>query len=352
MSQDTVVVENFEELALFQHQKIKETDYLILHNKKLGALQFISLNGGGIINPVVLPNIPLPNEQTNSLKSFYFYKPDSIFLLFSFSLTIIDTSGQVKFNKIINAPEKQDWPSVVYGNFLGVFPIYYDAVKRQLLLRQHCGPCGNAQSFFDTNVLAIYEFASDSFIDAKIPFPESYKQNYLGDAILVLREIKNDSVIFNFQADPTLLIFSRAENKIFKREVKSNYHKSNFVPLDTAYRKDINRRSEHIVTSPLYLKVIYDTYRHVYYRLFLEEINLKNADGTYNDFHDKQLVVMVLDENLNLLSEKRLGNGYLWNYSFVTEKGLYIMKNDFKTYGQNGKNFSKILFEVVSINYN
>ncbi|MBE7172828.1 MAG: DUF4221 family protein [Williamsia sp.] len=349
---DSVMLKGFDELSQFQHCCLNGHDYLILYNKKNRCLQLVGLDTSHLPKSILLPEIIVPNNQLNVLKSFYYYKPDSIFLLNSFSLSIIDSEGTLKFKKIINAPEMNEWPAVVYGNFLDVFPIYFDARRNQLILRQHCGPCGNAQIFFDTNVLAIYDFKKDAFIDAEVPFPDKYKKSYLGDAILVLREINNDSIILNFQADPDVTIFNREKMLLSYVTARSGFQKSDLKPLDTGYRQDINRRSEHLIRNPLYLKILYDKYLKVYYRLFLEEIPLKNEDGSYNDFFDKSLVLMVLDENFNVLSEKRLGNGYLWNYSFVTSKGLYIMKNNFETLLIKKIHASKISFDriVISIN--
>jgi len=352
ISYDSVLVENFDDLGQFQYIESGGYGYLLLHNRDRRILQFVNLTGNINKMPIELPQIRVPNDQINSLKSFYYLSHDSIFLLHSYSLSIIDSSGNLKFQKIINSPEKDDWPETVYGNFLGVFPIHYNRITKQLLMRQHCGPCGNSQNFFDQNVLAAYDFGKNRFIDQNIPFPERYKREYLGDAILVSREIKSDSVLFNFQADPKIYILDMKSKRMSDVTVRSEYQVADFPQLDSNFRKDINRRSEHLIKAPLYLKILYDQYRKVYYRLFLNSLPLQNTDGTFNDFNNKELILMVLDENLKVISEKIIGNGFLWNYSFVTPQGLILLRNDFKNIKNGDQDVSKIIFESIRVHLN
>jgi len=131
---------------------------------------------------------------------------------------------------------------------------------------------------------------------------------------------------------------------------KSKYQKSEIQVLDEEHRDDINKRIEHLAVSPLYQKIIFDPFRNVYYRFYLNGQPLQNDDGTFNVYGNKELIVMVLDRSFSTISELNLGEGYLWFYSFVTPRGLYILKDERATNSMKSVlNGQKFLFDIINI---
>ena len=57
---------------------------------------------------------------------------------------------------------------------------------------------------------------------------------------------------------------------------------------------------------------------------------------------------MVFDENFKLITEKNIGNSYLWYYSFVSPKGLYIRKAIFDKKTRQNQEYDH--FSVFSFN--
>ena len=68
---------------------------------------------------------------------------------------------------------------------------------------------------------------------------------------------------------------------------------------------------------------MYDPYRSLYYRVYVEELAEKNEKGEYNDFSDKVYVIMVLDKNLQVIAERRIPKIFPY-LTFVKNDGLYL----------------------------
>lgn len=325
---DTLKLTEKDALSFFDVSKDDATTNLFMYQPKHNEIAVVNLSEKKETARIKLNWPKKDSVQTGTLKSFFFHNKDSVFLLYEYRICIIDTSSNIKFEKIINNPESDEWPPVIYTNLRQVFPIYFDSKNKELLVRQNCGDCDVRDSnYYKESVAAFFDFNSGAFNAISISFPDSYKTYFYGDADLPFREVKNDSLIISFSTDPYILILNRSTNQISRIVSKSSFQKSGMEPLDKKYIQDINKRVEHLAVSPLYMKMIYDKYRNVYYRFFLREQKLKNNDGTYNQFGDKELVIMVLDNRFNLMTEINLGKGYLWHYSFVGKDGLYILKD-------------------------
>lgn len=351
---DTLFVKGKDVLSFFDLSKKDSDQYLFLYRPKNSRIAVVDLNQNKETGSFKIPKENTADSGIGGLRSFFYENKDSVFLLYQYQLSIIDTLLNYKFIKNnINGSGSEDWPPVVYSNFGRVFPVYYDSKRKELLIRQHCGTCGNDTSFFRTNIVAAYNFKKDTFVDLGVPFPDKYKKNYFGDALYPFREVKGDSLIFTFNADPYITILNRATNTITKVLSRSKFQKEEIEPLDIQFIGDINKRSDHLIESPLYMKIIYDPFRNLYYRFYLDGKPLKNEDGTYNTFGDKDLIIMVLDSRFNTISEINLGKGYLWNYSFVGKRGLYILQDTKASYTfESDWNEQKLIFDIIRVGNN
>ncbi|MDR2909956.1 MAG: DUF4221 domain-containing protein [Bacteroidales bacterium] len=79
----------------------------------------------------------------------------------------------------------------------------------------------------------------------------------------------------------------------------------------------------HILGQDLYASILYDPYRHIYYRFMLKGIP---GATTENFYGEKPIVVIMMDEQFNYLGETLIGNVEQWNWenTFVTREGLNI----------------------------
>src|SRR5690606_14432114 len=109
--------------------------------------------------------------------------------------------------------------------------------------------------------------------------------------------------------------------------------------------------SEYFFAKSRYESMIHDPYRNVFYRFAFptvavesdEELRaLRSSPGAF--------VVMVLDEDLNILTEKRFEAGtYLPSNFFVGEKGLYLSLNH--PDGPENKE-DRLTFELIRLGSN
>lgn len=83
-----------------------------------------------------------------------------------------------------------------------------------------------------------------------------------------------------------------------------------------------------VMTSPNYIKIIYDPFRKLYYRFSQSSLNRFPNDGEYYyDFliENRELYLTVLDEDFNLILNQSLPKGkYDPSRSFVFSKGLWV----------------------------
>lgn len=351
ITSDTVLLLKKDALGLFDYSKTHPVNNLYLYQRKYNELVRIDLTKGVEDKRIKLEWQKKDSFEIGALESFYFHNNDSIILLYEYRICIIDSLSNLKFQKIINDPGSEEWPPIIYTNLRQVFPIHFDDIKKKILLRQHCGSCEERDSFYySTKIAAFYNFQTDSFEAVNISFPESYKVNFYGDADLPFREVVNGSLIFVFATDPNIYTYELASGKIDKIWAKSSYQSSHVVPLAKKYSQDINKRLEHLIESPLYLKILFDRHRNLFYRFFLREQKIKDEKGGFNKFGDKELVVMVMDRSFTTLLEINLGSNYLWHYSFVTPAGLYILKD--KQFGSTNlfnNEAQNIQFDIIRI---
>jgi len=83
----------------------------------------------------------------------------------------------------------------------------------------------------------------------------------------------------------------------------------------------------HHIENTQFFNVMYDKFRHIYYRFSLRNINQK--DGKYfNSILDKPLVLMIFNEKFEVIKEMDLPKyRYSPNTWFITKEGLFISPN-------------------------
>lgn len=86
----------------------------------------------------------------------------------------------------------------------------------------------------------------------------------------------------------------------------------------------------NFVRQDRYCAILYDEYRKVYYRFMRKAIPNASKETHWNE---KEIVIIIMDENFKYLGESVLGPGNIWNWqnSFITQNGLnieYIDEND------------------------
>ncbi len=159
--------------------------------------------------------------------------------------------------------------------------------------------------------------------------PELYGFNYTWDGGLfteVFSELNavGNKLIFSFPVTHNLYIADLNNKQGYKQVYGgSNFAgtiKSSSLPIGKSSREEI---LNNIIEQDEYTAIKYDKFRKVYYRFLFKKMTAKNKK---NDWHNKPIAVIVLDNQFQYLGETVIGTGEEWNWqnSFVTKEGLNI----------------------------
>jgi hypothetical protein len=166
-----------------------------------------------------------------------------------------------------------------------------------------------------------------NYIDMK--FPPIYSEmgghytftHFLGDI-----EVVDNKLIVNFPASNYLYVYEKGQVKEFEARVRGTstiYPPSDDLPTTS---KEIDT---YILQSPTYLFLLYDKYRKVYYRFFLDKQEDNSSNGDILKMYDeKPCSIVILDSAFTKIGETSLPlKTYHIPDHFVSPKGLYISTN-------------------------
>lgn len=151
--------------------------------------------------------------------------------------------------------------------------------------------------------------------------------------------------IYSFHFDANIYVASLSHDSICKITVKSRYIDDVVIP-DENSNSSVKQMLKLMCESPNYGNLIYDKYRHVYYRVAYPKTEIE-LDENYMDiwqYGRKEFSVIILDENFNIVGET-LFPEYAYNSTliFVKEDGLYISESNVMnpTFNENELVFRK-----------
>ncbi|WP_268032976.1 DUF4221 family protein [Algoriphagus sp. PAP.12] len=251
---------------------------------------------------------------------------DSIFLFpeWSKEMVLIDSSGEIK-NRI-----KYELPETVSAVFLhNTYYVSPPMIADGKLIAKTRG----VKRPTEYTQLDLDEFPILVSIDLKSgdvnPLPYRFPNNYLIQGKKMLEKsiiAEPERLIISFIGDHSLY-FSDGE-RMAKKEAASSFLEPS-LPLLSEYA-DGREFAEYAFTKSRYADLINDPYRKLYYRFAYPTIEI-DSDEQLRELRENPgpFVIMVFDENLDLLTEKKFEAGkYMPTNSFVGEKGLYISINN------------------------
>lgn len=103
---------------------------------------------------------------------------------------------------------------------------------------------------------------------------------------------------------------------------------------------------QHCMNQDLYMAILYDPWRKVYYRFMQDGI----SDSTTKLQLDKKNIrIIIMDDQFQYLGETSIGNGKVWNWSnsFVTKEGLNIEYVDTDDVDEDFLNFKIFSIEKI-----
>jgi Domain of unknown function (DUF4221) len=325
--------------SIYSIKNNQKDSYLTLFDEVSQNIYIMSLNQNKIIYQIDFKN---KITKDNTLESIYLHNFDSIFIQQSNSISLIDTKGLEKFNIFINQSNRRN---MTMSNKSYGLPLYFDTITNKLLIGQYCSSCGfNDKKYFQQNIKVALDLSTKKFKEIPFSFSNKYQQGYYGFANTAYHIMNDSFSIFSFQADPNIYVYNMKNGNLSVKGGQSSFH-SSINELSLTDKNDSNKKMAHLTLSPLYLEILWDPYRKLYYRIFAKAQLERNPDGSYNSWRNKPRVLMVFDENFSLVTEIALDKTFIFFPIFVAEKGLYINAMKEKTLNENTQFFKILKFE-------
>lgn len=161
-------------------------------------------------------------------------------------------------------------------------------------------------------------------------YPELYAHNNMGTVSHWFPRMCTPSngkeVIVGFTASPDIYVYDPKTDKHRWVTAKSKYFDTIPLPF-TEMGRDYFWESKsyyEYAQHPNYDSIIYDKWKHVYYRFVGLGLNDRTIEYKPFIYNDKNYTIMVLDESFNVLGEQFIGNVQDMYHFFVTPQGLFI----------------------------
>ncbi|MCB9044652.1 MAG: DUF4221 family protein [Chitinophagales bacterium] len=334
-------------LSCYDNPVLNGERSIAINNSKNKSIVLFNNTGANLVT-ISYANIKGLSESY--LRCFDLVNYDSIFLQFNDQIAIIDSSGNLKYAFSINQLNTPD-DTIVIGNIGGVGKINWSEYLRKLFVGQYPYTISNDNpDYYKIPVIATWDIQNNRLDEIPVYYPDMYLKDYYGDASYCFNEQANDDIITGFLGSTDLEIYNiKTQKTAHITHQKSRYDTLAISSLNQNYKGQMDKIFEHLTISPLYTNIVYDPYNDGFYRFFVTGVKLKNEDGTYNGYFDKDYVLMLFDKDFNLQDEVFLGKSYLTYYSFIMPDGLYIMTNKHtKSKNENRSSFTFNIFKPVS----
>lgn len=337
---DSVTAPQPHYIQLFQDPSgVRHLTFLNHYNNTIYSYNYDSLN---IENKLLFDK-----EGDNAVKDpmgYYIRNMDSIYILSKF-MKILLANGKGKVHKSISliaehsVKNPQTWAMSFPQYFMSTAKPFMQT-KTELLITGVFG--GDIPNLLVDNFkfTGHFDFKLDSiYFTHTYPF-EIYGNNYnwggsLPMEIFPLLHPNGDKIIYSFVPSHDLYLSDLSGSN----EYEKIYAGSNFSGTISSLEKKTKKMGAQGVVSRFvkedrYCSILYDPYRHVYYRILRKA--LPNAPkGTH--WKEKDIVVIILDEDFEYLGETNLGPGSKWHWQniFVSKEGMNIEFIDEKDYNEN-----------------
>lgn len=301
---------------------------LVYFNYHSETIDYFDINNDNIIKRNYINKSDLPFDETINAASIYQTSPDSLYVLTESYLLILDKTGKIYYSNPININlTDTTFKKNLFENLSKMFPIYRFANKTYMPYRS-LQYSFRTKEFYNHPVEAFIDDSSGIISESTLKYPEIYYKNPYGFMDFSFREGHDSLGILSFMADPNIYVYNYKTNSYKILGGKSDYQEK-IEPIENKFKDVTNKMFEFLTTSPFYSRILWDKYRKLYYRFLYCGQDLKNPNGTYNVFADKDLVLMIFDSNFNLLKEIKLKkHTYLDTKAFVAKDGLFLPKKN------------------------
>jgi hypothetical protein len=288
-----------------------------------GNITFFDYDSGNITHSSKISQ-PIENIFIAGIDSFYIFS----FPQYEFMQT--DRNGNIQWKHAFKVGDDlKTW--TINPEFSHIAPIILHNSK----LYMGCWGLGEypdvVKSRFDRPVIIEYDIHNKNK-KYYSGYPQVYVDNNMGSfqnyPISYTFNPEKNEIAIAFRASCQLSIFNLDTKSEKLVSVKSNYFDS--IPLPHPGKdRHYSSQSEsfrHYITKPVFGEIIYDKYRQIYYRFVLHGVNNPDLQKGAKAFYDKEMSIIVTDNDFQIIGETPKFLGHYSPQSFVTKEGLHILK--------------------------
>jgi hypothetical protein len=294
--------------------------------------------------------IPLPSSLDFKAKgsplSFYVHNKDSIFLQQEYQFSLVDSKGNVTSTWSINTDKE---PETYLYKLSSKFNLIFSQKENKLYTERFSTYYAEDPKYRITyGVEAGLNLKTLSVDTIPVIFPLIYQSGYFGFADEIGRCVNGTLHVYNFMLSSDILTFDVLKKRAQAYPGKSSYQKKSPIGLSSKMKDDTQLKMENMIQQPIYFDILYDKWRHVYYRFFYQEQPETKNDGTYNVWADKKFIIQIFDEHFRIIKELPMENNVYGNDWFVGRQGLYVSRLHYKNHEAIHK--ASIPFTIIKFN--
>ncbi|MEM8524751.1 MAG: DUF4221 family protein [Bacteroidota bacterium] len=327
------------------------TTSLAICNDHTKRIELYSISNKRLIRSASYDSISLETEKYGKINGIYMHSIDSLILMQKQRISVL-VDFKVVHSREINPELTSDkLPDNLFYN-LWESNIYYDPADKSLLTMTYCANCKIHKETYYTAPIEGSISLENKNMDklSSVHYPSIYLgKEYYGFCNQIYKAINQNKSIHSFPIDPNIYVFDRKNNITTSFGGRSKFHKMEVAPLSKKFKYNSEEKLNHMYEMPHYGSIYYDPFRELYYRFFLKGMPIKNKDGTYNTWGDKEKVLMVFNSTFELVKEIDLGrHTYTNTGTFVGPKGLYLSTGHYKN---KEKKEMALEYDIISFNF-
>lgn len=249
----------------------------------------------------------------NYVVSIYPLNQDSIYCLLDKEILLLS-----KEFKIITKYKLKRKKSIFY-TAIDNFQFYIE--KNKCYIQKYNVDCFDYQNdCYNENIESVIDLESKTIDEIDVNYSDVFKnKDFTANLRGIQRVVNNGSHTYNFSVDSNIYVYNKKTKKTKKISAKAQYQ-ADIPAFSNKIIKNVEKKSQKIYdyfyTVPQYVYLNYDYYRKYYYRIYFHGQELKNSEGFYNEYLDRQTILLIFDENFIKLAEIEIDTKK-YNYGII-----------------------------------
>ena len=310
---------------LFEYKASSSTDNGIFcgFNPNSNSLDFFDLFAGR-----ELAQTKVRSNKRDAIKGCAIINPDSILLLSSEKILLVNKVGEIKKDIPINETSKDLFFKTNYifeperaKNFQ-----YIPSINKIIATSLSSKGSEHKNAFNLSPVTQISIEDKPVFKSIPLSWSNLYKENFYGFFIKSFVSFDGSNIITSFPIEPNIYVHNIKNKKdtVFGGYPNFKNVKSPLAePLDIKDHFNDDKKLKNYLESISYGKVIPSVKGEMYFRVM--SMGLSGKDRENHDFQKRKLYLIIYDNNFDIVKTLSLNDqSYVVEGAFATEKGLFF----------------------------